>query len=373
MSATLLTNRPLAASESFTQAIRDRFNDREPIGAVRALVYADKAGTLYLEESDDEGAHYAAAATVSVSAATTTELAWTALTKRWYRFRYANSTTAQTNFRLIQQTRGLDVHKVDIGDSVTIESADISIDTEAITGAGSAAKTLADVVTAIAAIDVEAITGAGAAAKTLADIVTALGSISLDAEDITGAGELAKTLADVVDAINGISISTGDISIDEVVLADETIEAITGAGEAAKTLADIVTALSGIATAAKQDTLIAKDFATQTTLAAVLAKIIAAPATEAKQDSIITLLQGLSRQTVTECQDQDDADNNVLTFSDDIYALEIYHNEDTAQEFTANGLTLTIAPGGWRSPIGGTPAATVTIPAGVDCIVSRLV
>lgn len=232
MSATLLTNRPLAASESFTQAIRDRFNDREPIGAVRALVYADKAGTLYLEESDDEGAHYAAAATVSVSAATTTELAWTALTKRWYRFRYANSTTAQTNFRLIQQTRGLDVHKVDIGD---------------------------------------------------------------------------------------------------------------------------------------------KDFATQTTLAAVLAKIIAAPATEAKQDSIITLLQGLSRQTVTECQDQDDADANVLTFAANISAIEIYHNEVTAQEFEVNGLTLAIAPGGWRSPIGGTPAATVTIPAGVDCIVSRLV
>lgn len=107
MSATLLTNRPLAASESFTQAIRDRFNDREPIGAVRALIYADQAGTLYLEESDDEGENYTATATVSVSAATTTELAWTALTKRWYRFRYANSTTAQTNFRLIQQTMGM--------------------------------------------------------------------------------------------------------------------------------------------------------------------------------------------------------------------------------------------------------------------------
>ena len=38
---------------------------------------------------------------------------------------------------------------------------------------------------------------------------------------------------------------------------------------------------TGAATEAKQDTLIAKDFATQTTLEAVLAKIIAAPATEA--------------------------------------------------------------------------------------------
>jgi hypothetical protein len=45
--------------------------------------------------------------------------------------------------------------------------------------------------------------------------------------------------------------------------------------------------LSGVATEAKQDALIAKDFATQTTLAAVLAKIIAAPATEAKQDTLI--------------------------------------------------------------------------------------
>lgn len=39
------------------------------------------------------------------------------------------------------------------------------------------------------------------------------------------------------------------------------------------------------ATEAKQDVLNAKDFATQATLAAVLAKIIAAPATEAKQDA----------------------------------------------------------------------------------------
>jgi len=44
---------------------------------------------------------------------------------------------------------------------------------------------------------------------------------------------------------------------------------------------------TGAATEAKQDTLIAKDFATQITLAAVLAKIIAAPATEAKQDTLI--------------------------------------------------------------------------------------
>jgi len=44
--------------------------------------------------------------------------------------------------------------------------------------------------------------------------------------------------------------------------------------------------LESLATASKQDTLNAKDFATQTTLAAVLAKIITAPATEAKQDTL---------------------------------------------------------------------------------------
>jgi hypothetical protein len=56
----------------------------------------------------------------------------------------------------------------------------------------------------------------------------------------------------------------------------------------------------GDATAAKQDTgntslatIAGKDFATQTTLAALLAKVIAAPSTEAKQDSIITLLTTL--------------------------------------------------------------------------------
>lgn len=50
------------------------------------------------------------------------------------------------------------------------------------------------------------------------------------------------------------------------------------------------------ATEAKQDTLIAKDFATQTTLAAVLAKIIAAPATEAKQDAANTAVSSIDNK-----------------------------------------------------------------------------
>lgn len=55
---------------------------------------------------------------------------------------------------------------------------------------------------------------------------------------------------------------------------------------------DVVTSAlpTGAATAAKQDTLIAKDFATQTTLAAILAKMIAAPATEATLAAILAKL-----------------------------------------------------------------------------------
>ena len=62
-----------------------------------------------------------------------------------------------------------------------------------------------------------------------------------------------------------------------------------------------------------------------------------------------------------------------LTFSANISAIEIYHNESTVQNFTVNGITLVIGSGGWRSPVGGTAATTVTIPETVDCVVSRLV
>lgn len=53
------------------------------------------------------------------------------------------------------------------------------------------------------------------------------------------------------------------------------------------------------ATEAKQDTLIAKDFATQATLADLLAKVIAAPATEAKQDTIIGHVDGVESALTT--------------------------------------------------------------------------
>lgn len=81
----------------------------------------------------------------------------------------------------------------------------------------------------------------------------------------------------------------------------------------------------------------------------------------------------LSGSNLAEQLDQDDAVANVLTFSANISAIEIYHEEATWQTFTVNGLTLNIPAGGYRTPIGGTPAATVTIPVGVSCLVGRLI
>ena len=67
-----------------------------------------------------------------------------------------------------------------------------------------------------------------------------------------------------------------------------------------------------------------------------------------------------------------DAVDNVLTFSENITSIEIYHEESTWQSFTVNALTLKIPAGGYRTPIGGTAGATVTIPTGISCIVGRL-
>lgn len=77
--------------------------------------------------------------------------------------------------------------------------------------------------------------------------------------------------------------------------------------------------------------------------------------------------------TLTEQKTQANASANVITFAENIKAVEIYHAEATWQLFTVNGLTLNVPAGGYRTAIGGTVAKTVTIPAGVDCIVGRLI
>lgn len=81
----------------------------------------------------------------------------------------------------------------------------------------------------------------------------------------------------------------------------------------------------------------------------------------------------LSGSILQEQKTQADAVANVITFSTNIVCIEIYHEAATWQTFIVNGLTLQIPSGGYRTPVGGTPAATVTIPAGLNCIVGRLV
>ena len=84
----------------------DRMEGDKLIEYVRSTIYADQAGTLYLDESDDEGTTSAVLASLSIAAGVTGKFPWTALTKRWYRFRYVNGATAQTKFRAIKEMAG---------------------------------------------------------------------------------------------------------------------------------------------------------------------------------------------------------------------------------------------------------------------------
>lgn len=81
----------------------------------------------------------------------------------------------------------------------------------------------------------------------------------------------------------------------------------------------------------------------------------------------------ISKHRIEEQYDNNDAVDFVLTFDEEIDAIEIWHNEGSLQTFTVNGMDLKIAGGGWRSLIGGTPSVEVTIPSGVTCTVARLV
>lgn len=82
---------------------------------------------------------------------------------------------------------------------------------------------------------------------------------------------------------------------------------------------------------------------------------------------------GILGNTLAEQKTQADAVANVITFSQNINVVEIFHAEETWQNFIVNGLTLVIPSGGYRTPIAGVPGLTVTIPAAVNCIVGRLI
>jgi hypothetical protein len=135
------------------------------------------------------------------------------------------------------------------------------------------------------------------------DNATIVGGNILVALD--SASDSVEAVQPTHDDLNGnMTIQVGDVDVsagNPVPVSAASLPLPTGAATAANqatliakdfatqtTLAAVLAKIiAAPATEAKQDTLIAKDFATQTTLAAVLAKIIAAPATEAKQDTLI--------------------------------------------------------------------------------------
>lgn len=91
-------------------------------------------------------------------------------------------------------------------------------------------------------------------------------------------------------------------------------------------------------------------------------------------DTVVDIRDNITGGQIVEQLNQDDADeSNILTFSANINAVEIYHNESSMQTFIVNGISLDIAGGGWRSRVGGTPSNEVTIPAGINCTVARLI
>ena len=130
------------------------------------------------------------------------------------------------------------------------------------------------------------------------DVKAVKTSVDLLGTEVTSAAILAKITASAATAANQ---TTSNDYLNTIV---------TNTGNT-KTAVDAVTAklIAAPATEAKQDTIktavdavtskLSSDPATQTTSAAILAKIIAAPATEAKQDTIKTAIDAITTKTAS--------------------------------------------------------------------------
>ena len=83
----------------------------------------------------------------------------------------------------------------------------------------------------------------------------------------------------------------------------------------------------------------------------------------------------LSGSKIIEQLTQTDAVAGVLTFTDDINAIEIYNTDATNNGvFEVNGINLNVPKGIlYRSNVGGTVAKTVTVSGSTTYIISNLV
>ncbi|MEC1262556.1 hypothetical protein P9D34_19445 [Bacillus swezeyi] len=98
--AELLTNLPLKATEVFNQYGQDRLGD-VLISKVRGFAFADQAGSLYVEESDNMNS-WSTVKSLDVSENALGDTGWVYLSKRYYRFRYVNGNLEQSDFALYQ-------------------------------------------------------------------------------------------------------------------------------------------------------------------------------------------------------------------------------------------------------------------------------
>lgn len=119
----LSNNTPLGSNGTYTQGWIDSTNTMfifsgrtdflqgtagpQDVNFVSGSVYADQAGTVYVEQSDDQ-TRVTASYSLAIAAATSTVIPLQLITSRYYRFRYVNGATAQATFVLSQISERID-------------------------------------------------------------------------------------------------------------------------------------------------------------------------------------------------------------------------------------------------------------------------
>ncbi|KXZ12676.1 phage portal protein [Bacillus nakamurai] len=108
--AELLTNTALKATEVYSQYGQDRLG-AVLISKVKGFAYADRGGTLFIEESDNN-LSWSTTASAEVAPGVLSSTDWVYVTKRYYRFRYVNGNLQQSEFVLYQSLGAgeIDIH-----------------------------------------------------------------------------------------------------------------------------------------------------------------------------------------------------------------------------------------------------------------------
>lgn len=130
----------LAANQTWTSLVQDRLANEYLHRRARAEVFALQAGTLYIEESDDQAFGTSTIlATIAVAASVTPDVPWVKLSKKHYRLRYVNGAAAQTaQMILFLERSGRPVTDVEV-------SAPVAVGYEALNVTNAAAVALAAV------------------------------------------------------------------------------------------------------------------------------------------------------------------------------------------------------------------------------------